>query len=271
MAFTAPPQFPNLHDDWPLVRAAVENAGLDGEVVVWSDPAVDWSSFDLIVANGAWDNIHHVDEFLAWVDARARSSVPTVNSPATLRWNIDKHYLLDLERAGVPTVPTQWVEPGTADADVASLTLREGEVVVKPSVSTAYKLAYRGAEVYAPTHSGVVLVRVNKPKTATALSITESQTTIVKGSSDAISGSLTPFWSETTNPSGASRGTISPSASAVCCDLTASSTVPSPAGSSSGVTATAATVNSSTGPSTARPLSFSAATCAGSASQKSTE
>jgi hypothetical protein len=65
------------------------------------------------------------------------------------------------------------------------------DFVVKPSVSTAYKLVYRGAEVYAPTHSGVVLVRVNKPKTATALSITESQTTIVKGSSDAISGALT--------------------------------------------------------------------------------
>ena len=34
----------------------------------------------------------------------------------------DKHYLLDLERAGVPTVPTLWVEPGTAAVDVRSLT-----------------------------------------------------------------------------------------------------------------------------------------------------
>ena len=29
-----------------------------------------------------------------------------VNSPAILRWNLDKRYLRDLEAAGVPTVPT---------------------------------------------------------------------------------------------------------------------------------------------------------------------
>jgi hypothetical protein len=62
---------------------------------------------------------------------------------------------------------------------------------VKPSVSTAYKLVFRGGEVYAPTHSGVVVVRVNKPKTATALSIAESASTIVKGATDTISGTLT--------------------------------------------------------------------------------
>jgi hypothetical protein len=65
------------------------------------------------------------------------------------------------------------------------------DFVVKPSVSTAYKLVFRGGDVYAPTHSGVVLVRVNKPKTATALSIAEPENTIVKGSTDTISGGLT--------------------------------------------------------------------------------
>jgi glutathione synthase/RimK-type ligase-like ATP-grasp enzyme len=143
VAFTAPPKFPNLHDDWPLTRAALDDVGLDGVAVVWSDPAVDWSSFDLIVANGAWDNIHHVNEFLAWVDARGRGGVPTVNSPATLRWNLDKRYLRVLEAAGVATVPTTWVEPD-ADSDAAAerevevalaRALSQGEVVVKPSIS----------------------------------------------------------------------------------------------------------------------------------------
>ena len=87
------------------------------------------------MANGAWDNIHHVDEFLAWADAVAASGVPVRNSPATLRWNIDKRYLADLERAGVPIVPTLWVEPRARTSTVASLALPAGEVVVKPSVS----------------------------------------------------------------------------------------------------------------------------------------
>jgi glutathione synthase/RimK-type ligase-like ATP-grasp enzyme len=133
VAVAACARFPDLHDDWPLLRAALGVAGVDAVAAVWNDPAVDWTSFDLVLASGAWDNIHHVEEFLAWVDGVAASGVPVRNSPATLRWNIDKHYLRELEGAGVPTVPTLWVEPGRADAD--GLALPKGEVVIKPSVS----------------------------------------------------------------------------------------------------------------------------------------
>ena len=83
---------------------------------VWNDPGVDWSAFDLVLASGAWDNIHHVDEFLPGPTAWRPAGVPVHNPPATLRWNIDKRYLRDLERAGVPTVPTVWVEPAAGTA-----------------------------------------------------------------------------------------------------------------------------------------------------------
>ena len=148
--------YPDLHDDWPLVRAALAAAGVDAVTAVWSDPDVDWSAFDLVLANGAWGNIHHVDEFLSWVDGVAALGVPVRNTPATLRWNIDKHYLLDLEEAGVPTVPTVWVEPGTRQADVASLPLPQGEVVVKPSVSGG---GYRTAR-YQPHEHGAARAHV---------------------------------------------------------------------------------------------------------------
>jgi glutathione synthase/RimK-type ligase-like ATP-grasp enzyme len=131
VAFTAPPFLPGLHDDWPLARAALSRLGIHAVAAVWSDPAVDWSSFDLVVANGAWDNIHHPAEFLAWVDARDLEGVPMVNSPATLRWNLDKRYLRQLESMGVAVVPTTWAEPGTDPA----FELGNGEVVVKPTVS----------------------------------------------------------------------------------------------------------------------------------------
>ncbi len=132
VAFTAPPTFPNLHDDWPLVRAALAEVGVDSVPVVWSDPSADWSSFDLVVANGAWDGIHDPDAFLAWVAVRERHGTPMVNSPGTLRWSLDKRYLRELEAAGVPIVPTSWVEPGGREVGVAP---SEGEVVVKPSIS----------------------------------------------------------------------------------------------------------------------------------------
>jgi glutathione synthase/RimK-type ligase-like ATP-grasp enzyme len=132
------PAFPDLHDDWPLLRSALARRGVESDAAVWSDPDVDWSAYDLVLANGAWDNIHHADAFLRWVEhVSGRLGVPVVNSPAVLRWNIDKRYLLDLERAGVPVVPTIWVEPARHAAAPAEddLELPGGEIVVKPSVS----------------------------------------------------------------------------------------------------------------------------------------
>jgi glutathione synthase/RimK-type ligase-like ATP-grasp enzyme len=144
VACTAPPAFPDLHDDWPLQRAALATVGLDAVAQVWSDPAVDWSRFDLVVANGAWDNIHHQDAFLRWVAHVEGLGVPMVNRPATLRWNLDKRYLRELAAAGVRIVPTRWVEPGDdrdGEDDAgggepgAAEPFFDGEVVVKPAVS----------------------------------------------------------------------------------------------------------------------------------------
>jgi glutathione synthase/RimK-type ligase-like ATP-grasp enzyme len=147
VVLAAAPQWPDLLEEGPLILGALEAAGLEGSTAVWSDLSVDWSSFDLVVANGVWDNIHHVDAYLGWVGALERSGVRVVNSPATLRWNLDKRYLRELERAGVPVVPTAWVEPGGPGApDPVAL---EGEVVVKPTISGG---GYRTARYEAHEH-----------------------------------------------------------------------------------------------------------------------
>ena len=146
VACTAPPMFPDLHDDWPIQRAAMAEAGLEGRAVVWSDPDVDWSAFDLVVANGVWDYIHQIAEFLRWSHRVGRTlGVPMVNSPDTLRWNFDKVYLRNLQMRGVSIVPTIWVAPGRdLDADPWSeLVAPDAEVVVKPSISGGGHLTAR--------------------------------------------------------------------------------------------------------------------------------
>jgi glutathione synthase/RimK-type ligase-like ATP-grasp enzyme len=141
--------YPDQLDEGPLVLGALGDLGVAARTAVWSDPGVDWSAFDLVVANGAWDNIHRVAEYLAWVDRVAASGAVVVNAPAILRWNLDKRYLRDLEAAGVPTVPTRWVEPGGSPFDPAALDLPADEIVVKPSVSGG---GYRTARYRAHEH-----------------------------------------------------------------------------------------------------------------------
>ncbi len=133
VACTAPPEYPGLEADWPLQRDALAEVGIDAEVVVWSDPEADWTTYDLVVANGTWDYVHHPQAFVRWTERVGEQlGVPMVNTPAMLRWNLDKRYLRDLALAGVPVVPTTWVEPSD---DPASVQLPAGEIVVKPAVS----------------------------------------------------------------------------------------------------------------------------------------
>ena len=91
----------------PAAQALAE-LGIEASTQVWTDPACRWDEFDLVLANGAWDNIHRPDEFLAWAD-RVAEVTTLVNAPAVLRWNLDKRYLAALADAGVPTVPTTWL------------------------------------------------------------------------------------------------------------------------------------------------------------------
>ena len=115
--------FPQLDWDGPALLAALPEA----EVCVWDDPEVDWASYDLVVVRSTWDYFERRDEFLAWADRVPR----LLNPAAVLRWNTDKRYLRDLEAAGVPVVPTTWLQPGDAFEPPS------GEYVVKPVVSAA--------------------------------------------------------------------------------------------------------------------------------------
>jgi O-ureido-D-serine cyclo-ligase len=122
-----------LDEDMPLLLAALEEPGLAAAEVVWDDPAVEWSGFDLVVVRSTWDYFARREEFLAWAERVA--AVSELHNPVSvLRWNSDKRYLRDLERAGVPIVPTTFVEPG----EPAATALPEDDaldVIVKPAVS----------------------------------------------------------------------------------------------------------------------------------------
>ena len=129
---------PDLRPDWPLLRQALADVGIAASTRVWTDLSARWDDVDLVLATGAWDNIHRPEEFVAWV-GRVAGVTPLANSPDVLRWNLDKRYLAALADAGVATVPTTWVSPGPEpDPEPASepeIPLPPGEFVVKPTVS----------------------------------------------------------------------------------------------------------------------------------------
>src|SRR5215203_876140 len=94
----------DFDEDLPLLLEAAHQRGIDAEITVWDDPAVDWAAYDAVVVRSCWDYITRRDEFLAWA-----ASVPRLhNSHEVLAWNTDKVYLRQIEAAGVPIIETRW-------------------------------------------------------------------------------------------------------------------------------------------------------------------
>ncbi|MFN2538348.1 MAG: RimK family alpha-L-glutamate ligase [Mycobacteriales bacterium] len=136
--------WPELDEDGPELVAALAAAGLDVDVPVWDDPAVDWDGYDLVVIRCTWDYWDRRDDYLAW----ARGVPRLANDANVVEWNTDKSYLRRLAEAGIPVVPTTWIQPGEPFA------APDHPFVVKPSVSAGARdtAAYEPGDTAAAEH-----------------------------------------------------------------------------------------------------------------------
>ena len=126
--------------DMPILAEAVAATGSEVSVSAWDDPAAGWDEADLAVVRSPWDYPVRLAEFRTWIDRCAKAGTRLANPAEVLSWNLDKRYLKDLADAGVPVVPTTYLEPG-ADVELPS----DGEFVIKPSVGAGSRLAGRYA------------------------------------------------------------------------------------------------------------------------------
>ncbi len=144
VAFVTAPGATIGHDDTDRTfhEAASSAAGIDLHHVEWSDTAVDWEVYDLVVLRSAWDYLDHLDAFRSWL--RRVGALGTLHNPApVVEWNLDKRYLMDLASAGVPVIPTRVCADAADAAD--ALAAHDCEVVVKPAVSAGSRLTGRFA------------------------------------------------------------------------------------------------------------------------------
>lgn len=135
-----------LDDDLGPLTRALEAQGAAVAWCNWEDPAIDWSAYDLAVLRSPWNYTQRYAEFCAWA-ARAAEATRLLNPLQVIQWNTDKHYLADLERVGIPIVPSVFVVPGT-DPGVAfdAILTRWPEamdLVAKPTIGAGSRGAGR--------------------------------------------------------------------------------------------------------------------------------
>jgi len=134
-----------VDEDLLPLQDALHAAGIEAPIVDWDDESVQWNRFDLALLRSTWDYVPRMQEFLAWI-ARAAQLTRLVNPPNLVRWSLDKHYLADLHAAGVPVVPSWFIEPGEAALSVIEKVLAgaaAAEFVVKPAIGAGSRDAQR--------------------------------------------------------------------------------------------------------------------------------
>ena len=133
----------NILRDDQLLQDALARHGISSVRIDWASPDVDWSQFCCAVFRTTWDYFDRRHEFTAWLN-RIRKQTRLCNDAALIDWNMDKHYLADLEAKGISIVPSRFIESGS------TVTLRElldesgwEEAIIKPCISGAARHTYR--------------------------------------------------------------------------------------------------------------------------------
>lgn len=128
-------KYPNGDPETSDFAAFLNARNVAADVVAW-DADVDWAASKLCVIRSAWDYHRQLDKFLDWC-SHVSSRTELWNPASLIRWNSHKQYLLELERRGIPIVPTRVVRRGRrTDLQTAATAWRSGrDFVVKHAVS----------------------------------------------------------------------------------------------------------------------------------------
>lgn len=149
VTYAAPDNDPD--DDRVPVLTAVRAHGFEIEAVVWDDPSIVWSDFDLAVVRSTWDYVPKYQAFRQWL-INADDATTLMNPRMLIEPNLVKTYLRELEGAGIPIVPTQWI------SNVDQLDYFNSDVVIKPVISAGAADTIRTSDFQrARTHAESIL------------------------------------------------------------------------------------------------------------------
>lgn len=107
----------------------------DAMAVVWNDANVDWPSFDLLIIRSTWDYYLHFEAFEKWLSLIKSLKITLCNSVEIISANSHKFYLKNLQKNGVPIIPTVFVDK-TDHLDLSFIHKYDWTTaIIKPAIS----------------------------------------------------------------------------------------------------------------------------------------
>lgn len=136
-------EIPELIPTEQALLPLLEERNIQGIPLIWSDPKVDWATYDALLVRSIWDYHLHFSAFQEWLNHIESLSLKVWNPIPILRENSHKFYLQKLENQGVPIIPSLFLPQGE------SINLKDifqktnwSKLVVKPAVSAGAYLTY---------------------------------------------------------------------------------------------------------------------------------
>lgn len=126
----------HLIDD-QLCEPHFQEQGWELQSWVWTQPQ-DWTRPQLIVVRSCYDYWERPEQFVQFLRALDEAPGLVLNPTSLLNWNLNKRYLFQLERLGIPTIPSLLLEPAKAHEQAESFLQQHPQVeefVVKPLVA----------------------------------------------------------------------------------------------------------------------------------------
>lgn len=119
-----------------LLFDPLEKLGWSVQEISWREKDTDWDQFDIVVIRSTWDYQDDPALFLDVLEAIEKSSAQLENSLESVKWNIDKTYLQELENKGIEIVPTLF-RNHFKDEEIHSFfdEFDTDEIIIKPTVS----------------------------------------------------------------------------------------------------------------------------------------
>ena len=124
-------------DDY-LMLPYLEKMGIELQFIPWKQTNT-WEKADIAIIRSTWDYHLMPDTFAKHLKSGQHSSLCFHNDLSLIRWNMDKHYLLDLEKRGIPIVPTVFLTGKEVSERLDSLfhAWNTDFLVVKPTISAS--------------------------------------------------------------------------------------------------------------------------------------
>tara|TARA_B100000809_G_scaffold172348_1_gene169631 strand:- start:7640 stop:8536 length:897 start_codon:yes stop_codon:yes gene_type:complete len=126
-----------------LIIDALEAKGLKVYRTNWDNPDFDFTATKYLLFRAIWDYFDRFPEFSKWLD-KVSQQTKLINPSEQIFWNMDKHYLRDLEANGINIVKTDFIEIGDTRTLKQAITDSGWEhVILKPAVSGGARHTYK--------------------------------------------------------------------------------------------------------------------------------